>query len=173
MFTPVVASNTGVAGSTGLAELSRNLLETHHLGTEPVATVVGLNLVGVTTFHDYEHVRHEPPPTTSVWDKLVQRELLAEAGSTRVRAHAVDSPRNFEQLWREFDAPAVLKPRRTANGRAVAFVQTDEDVSEQLRVREDWSNLVLETKIPATDREAGGAGCSRSRRSALRLRDTR
>jgi formate-dependent phosphoribosylglycinamide formyltransferase (GAR transformylase) len=151
----------------GLAGVSRSLFETHALGHDPAAAVMGLELVGVTTFHDYEldltdvldaQVRGRTPPSVSAWDKLVQRRRLAEAGLTQVLAHAVDSPQDFEKQWRELGAPAVLKPRRAANGRAVAFVQSEADVREQLRGRADWSNLVLETRIPEVDREGWWCG---------------
>jgi hypothetical protein len=163
----VLVTEQAAGEFAGLVELSRSLLETHPLGGDPVATVLGLNLVGVTTFHDYEldiadvldaHVRNAPPPTVCTWDKLVQRQLLLDAGLTSVRAHAVDSPRDFERRWRAIGGPAVLKPRRAANGRAVALVHTEDEVGEQLRSRADWSNLVLETKIPAADRDGWWCG---------------
>ncbi|MEV8093597.1 ATP-grasp domain-containing protein [Kitasatospora sp. NPDC085879] len=129
------------------------------------AFLAPLGLRGATTFHDdlldtadLLHGLLHPGAASTVerpWDKLVQRRLLHRAGLTAVRAAAVDGPADLAREFAALGGPCVLKPRRAAGGRGIAFLDGEEDLRRQLGVRTDWSDLMLETRIEPAPHPSG------------------
>jgi biotin carboxylase len=137
---------------------ARLLAEVHTVGHAGFAESAGaLSLNGLTTFHDdaldpvdaatAELGLPGPADQTHPWDKLVQRNLLAAAGLTRVRAVPVDSPAQLQATAQQIGLPAVLKPRRGVAGGRIAMINTHDDIDYQIRHRWIWEGLMLETKL--------------------------
>lgn len=164
---PVLLFRQSVAqAAPDLVELAGRLTECHVLpDTADPAAVAGLGLTAVTTFHDQEleaadvldrgpcPERH--PDAENVWDKLVQRRRFREAGVGRVVAVAVDAPADLGAAVRTVSFPCVLKPRRSAGGRGVAFLDGPDDVEHQLRHRARWEGLLLESRVSTTGHPSG------------------
>ena len=124
-----------------------------------------LGLAGLTTFHDGEldHVDLAAAElgfagigkVAQPWDKLVQRQRLAAAGLTSVRAVAVDGPDDLIAAVDRIGLPGVLKPRRANTGAGLALLDRQQDVSHQCGNRTIWQRLVYESRIPEGRHPAG------------------
>ncbi|MEO3890683.1 hypothetical protein [Nonomuraea sp. B5E05] len=124
-----------------------------------------LRLDGVVTFHDAELDHCDriaadlglrtAPALASAWDKLVQRQVLARSGISRVTALPVESADDFVAACDVLAGPCVLKPRRGASGRGIAFIEDGEDVAYQLATRRQWTGHLVETMIAATGHPTG------------------
>jgi hypothetical protein len=138
--------------------VARQLFGVRIIDGDLAGVVSELGLAGLTTFND-EYV--EPVDTVCAtlglpgvgglahpWDKLHQRQVLGEAGLTAVRAMAVDSADDLRAAWTALGCAAVLKPRRGTNGSGVAFLDSSQDVGHQVRTRQRWAGLMLETRMP-------------------------
>ncbi|TDD61517.1 ATP-grasp domain-containing protein [Kribbella antibiotica] len=147
-----------VSAHPDIAATARLLAEVHIVHKAGLSETVGaLALDGITTFHDdaldavdataAEHGLPGPADQTQPWDKLVQRNRLAAAGLTRVRALKVDSPAQLQLAAQHVGLPAVLKPRRGVGGGHIAMINSPDDINHQLRHREKWQGLMLETRL--------------------------
>ncbi|WP_327178629.1 ATP-grasp domain-containing protein [Streptomyces sp. NBC_01335] len=168
---PVILVDARVAAAhPDLVALASRILECHVLPEsdvpEAVADLVtGLGLAGVTTFHDDELeradaldrlVRRAPAPAVAApWDKLVQRQVLHAAGLSAVRAEAVDSPEELHRAYAALGGSCVLKPRRAAGGRGIAFLDGWDDIAAHVAARRVWDGMLLETRIPAAPHPSG------------------
>ncbi|MFI5819525.1 acetyl-CoA carboxylase biotin carboxylase subunit family protein [Streptomyces rishiriensis] len=168
---PVLLVDARVAAEhPDLVALASRILECHVLPEtdSPEANadlVTGLGLAGVTTFHDDELeradaldriVRRAPAPGVAApWDKLVQRQVLHAAGLSEVRAEPVDSPDDLHRAYGILGGPCVLKPRRAAGGRGIAFLDGPDDVRAHADARRTWDGMLLETRIAAAPHPAG------------------
>ncbi|MFC9931833.1 acetyl-CoA carboxylase biotin carboxylase subunit family protein [Streptomyces sp. NPDC127190] len=168
---PVLLLDARVAaGHPDLVALASRILECHILPAtdDPeanAALVTGLGLAGVTTFHDDEleradaldrAVRQTPAPAVAApWDKLVQRRVLHAAGLCAVRAEPVDSADDLHRAYALLGGACVLKPRRAAGGRGIAFLDGPDDVAAHASARRVWDGMLLETRIPAAPHPAG------------------
>ncbi|MEU6243455.1 ATP-grasp domain-containing protein [Streptomyces sp. NPDC047024] len=168
---PVLLIDARVAaGHADLVALASRILECHVLPETDLpeanaGLVTGLGLACVTTFHDDELeradtldriVRQAPAPGVAApWDKLVQRQVLHAAGLSAVRAEPVDSPDDLHRAYKTLGGPCVLKPRRAAGGRGIAFLDSPEDVSAHADARRTWDGMLLEARIPAAPHPAG------------------
>lgn len=125
----------------------------------PCADLTGLDLAGVTTFHDAEVTHADAlatelglpgaPSTVEPWDKLRQRELLNTAGVSRLRMLPVDSAADLTAAVAELGLPVVLKPRRGTASVGVSLLHTPQDVRQQLGGRTQWRGLLCEQLIPS------------------------
>ncbi|GHG02032.1 acetyl-CoA carboxylase biotin carboxylase subunit family protein [Streptomyces filamentosus] len=168
---PVLLVDARVAAAhPDLVALASRILECHVLPAtdDPESDpgpVTGLGLAGVTTFHDDELeradaldrlVRGAPAPAVEApWDKLVQRRVLHAAGLSAVRAAPVESPDDLHRAYAELGGPCVLKPRRAAGGRGIAFLDGPDEVAAHAAARRVWDGMLLETRIPAAPHPAG------------------
>jgi hypothetical protein len=139
-----------VAGQLGAATVTPS--------DEVASAAARLRVDGLTTFHD---AMVDPcdaalaqlglPGAGTIpdpWDKLSQRRRLTGAGLSRVECREVNSRDDFMIGRRELAQPCVLKPRRGVGGSGVAFIESDADEAYQLRHRRDWTDLLLETRLP-------------------------
>lgn len=149
-----------------LVHLARAMLPVHLLSESgTVASVAGLGLGGLTTFHDDELDFTDrlltaldlpgAPATDRPWDKLGQRHAFERAGLSSLRFAPVDSRDGFRRALREVRLPAVLKPRRAVGGQGVTFVHGPGDVHHVLAHRTSWEGLLLEGLIPPSVHPSG------------------
>jgi hypothetical protein len=116
-----------------------------------------LNLDGLTTYHDGEldHVDaiagelglSGVATIDQPWDKLVQRQVLADAGLTGIHASAVGSTSDLNSAVNAIGFPAVLKPRRGVSSSGVALIENQADIEWQYQARNRWDGLLLESQL--------------------------
>jgi hypothetical protein len=105
---------------------------------------------GVTTFLDREvealdELQRKPQlNSSSAWDKLNQRTLLAHSGVDVTQAIAVDSVPDFLAAVESIGFPGVLKMRRGVSGKGLRFVRSIDDVTRETALRPSWRNLIYE-----------------------------
>ncbi|NLE37925.1 MAG: ATP-grasp domain-containing protein [Pirellulaceae bacterium] len=84
--------------------------------------------------------------------------LARELGIPTPRTVLVESPGAIEQLAREWQGPAVVKPRRGSGSRGVRFVENPSDLADACQATgEAFGPIMVQERIPA---DGAGLGVS-------------
>lgn len=167
MCCPVLIFQAGVAdGAPGLVRVAKRLGEAVVVpdgAAQPELSALALD--GLVTFKDSQVETADrwtvelgllgAGTVADPWDKLVQRERLALAGVSSVRALAVDGQQEFLAATDKLGLPAVLKPRRSTASVGLSFLPDGAGVARELERRRSWHRLILEEMLPSGPHPSG------------------